>query len=383
MSRRSVHEWIILLTYVFALVLLTIHSGFLCRKLCFVISKFMPVFIAVVLAFVLNHPYKYVYSFFEKYIKLSDNVTRIVSIFLVYISLLGVIIAVVKFTLPHFANGLRQFLENRESYMGAFHMSLHQLTTKIGIEDIDLSPLSSGISEYLGQIDEIMNTLLVQMARITTGAIRGILGIGIIGVLSAYILYDKDHLKVQVKRFYKAYIPKQYQQTCRRFVETIIVCFDNFIIGQGLESVILGGLCWIGMVLLRLEYSGFVSFVVGLTAFIPFLGAYIGGALGAGLLLFVSVKKVMIFLIFFVILQQIENNFIYPRVVGKRTGLPGLWVIAAVTVGGGLFGVLGMIFSVPAATFVYIMLKRSVEIRESQNRAEADECEKKKYRQET
>ncbi len=383
MSRRPVQEWMILLTYVFVLVLLTIHSGFLCRKICFVISKFIPVFIAVVLAFVLNHPYKYAYSFFRKHVKLPDNVTRIVSIFTVYLSLLGVIIAVVKFALPHFVNGLRQFLENREVYMQAFHMSLKQLTTKIGIEDIDLSPLSSGISEYLGQIDEIMNTLFVQMARITTGAIRGIVGIGIITVLSAYILYDNDHLKVQVKRFYKAYLPKQYQQTCSRFIGTIIECFDNFIIGQGLESIVLGVLCWIGMVLLRLEYSSFVSFVVGLTAFIPFLGAYIGGALGAGLLLFVSVKKVITFLIFFVLLQQIENNFIYPRVVGKRTGLPGLWVIAAVTVGGGLFGVLGMIFSVPAATFIYIMLKRSVEIRESQNRAEADECEKKKYRQET
>ena len=383
MRRRPVCEWMILLTYVFVLVLFTIHSGFICRKLWFIISKFMPVFIAVVLAFVLNRPYMYVYSFFKNYVKISDKVRRVVSVFVVYLSLLAVVIAVAKFAVPHFADGLRQFIENRESYIQAFQISLQQLTTKIGLENIDFLPLYHGIAEYLGQIDEIMNTVLYQMARITTGAIRGIIGIGIIGVLSAYILYDNDHLKLQAKRFFKAYMPKQYQQTCCRFVETMIECFDNFIVGQGLESVILGGLCWIGMVLLRLEYSGFVSFVVGVTAFIPFLGAYIGGAIGAGLLLFVSVKKVITFLIFFVILQQIENNFIYPRVVGKRTGLPGLWVIAAVTVGGSLFGVLGMIFSVPTATFVYIMLKRSVEIRESQNRAEADECEKKKYRQET
>ena len=156
-------------------------------------------------------------------------------------------------------------------------------------------------------------------------------------------------------------MPKSYAQPVRRFLYTALNVFDNFVAGQGLESIILGVLCFLGMFFLKLEYSGFVSIVVGLTAFIPFFGAYIGGGLGTILLLFISVRKAVVFLTFFVILQQIENNFIYPRVVGKRTGLPGLWVLAAVSVGGGLLGIVGMILSVPVVTLIYVMLQRNLE----------------------
>lgn len=368
MRRKPVQEWMILLTYLFILIIITIHSGYLCRKLWFISKQFLPVIFAGVLALVLNRPYKYVQTFYEKNIKLPKKAARIGSLLTVYLGVLGVVAAAGRFALPRFVDGLRQFIENRENYMNAFERSALQLIQKVGISNLDLSPLMEGISGYLGRLDQVMDDLLPQMARLTTGAFRTVTVLGIVIVLSVYILYDKERLKNQAKRLYRAYMPAQMYCPVKQFLLTGLEVFDNFVAGQGLESLILGSLCFVGMFLLGLEYSGFVSLVVGLTAFIPLLGAYIGGGIGTILLLFVSVRKAVTFLIFFIILQQVENNFIYPRVVGKRTGLPGLWVLAAVTVGGGLFGVVGMILSVPTATLIYVMLKRGIEKREAMKR---------------
>ena len=118
------------------------------------------------------------------------------------------------------------------------------------------------------------------------------------------------------------------------------------------------------MLILRLDYAGMVSMVVGVTALIPILGAYIGGAVAVILLFMVSPFKALLFLIFFVILQQVENNVIYPRVVGGRLGLPGIWVLLAITVGGKLGGVIGMLFGVPTTTVIYTLIKNSVRSRE-------------------
>ena len=128
------------------------------------------------------------------------------------------------------------------------------------------------------------------------------------------------------------------------------------------------------MLILRLDYAGMVSMVVGVTALIPILGAYIGGAVAVILLFMVSPFKALLFLIFFVILQQVENNVIYPRVVGGRLGLPGIWVLLAITVGGKLGGVIGMLFGVPTTTVIYTLIKNSVRSRE--RRKEQLSCKK-------
>ena len=118
-----------------------------------------------------------------------------------------------------------------------------------------------------------------------------------------------------MKRLYRAYMPEKIYTPVKHFILTALEVFDRFAAGQGMESLILGTLCFLGMFVLRLEYSGLVSLIVGMTAFIPLLGAYIGGGTGVVLLLFISAKKALTFLIFFIILQQIENNIIYPRAV--------------------------------------------------------------------
>ena len=137
-------------------------------------------------------------------------------------------------------------------------------------------------------------------------------------------------------------------------------CFHGYIVGQCIEAVILGTLCAIGMAILRLPYATMIGALVAFTALIPVAGAYIGAAVGAFMILTVDPWKAVIFLIFLVILQQFEGNVIYPRVVGSSLGLPGIWVLAAVTVGGGIMGITGMLLGVPMAAALYRILREDV-----------------------
>ena len=230
----------------------------------------------------------------------------------VYLLVIGVVAAVARFALPRLIESIQQFIENREDYIQAFQTSLSSLIEKTGMGKLDISPLIEGISGYLGRLNQKMDVLMPEMARMTTGLLGRLAVFGIAGVLSVYILYDKEQLKSQMKRLYRAYMPKSIYQPVKHFILTALEVFDRFVAGQGLESLILGTLCFLGMLLLKLEYSGLVSLIVGMTAFIPLLGAYIGGGIGVILLLFISTKKAFTFLVFFIILQQVENNAIYP-----------------------------------------------------------------------
>jgi len=120
-------------------------------------------------------------------------------------------------------------------------------------------------------------------------------------------------------------------------------------------------LCFIGMLILNIPYSGAISALVGFTALIPVFGAFIGTIIGAFLILMVSPIKAIIFVVFIIILQQIEGNLIYPKVVGKSVGLPGIWVLVAVTVGASISGILGMLISVPLCSVIYSLIKTSVK----------------------
>ena len=133
--------------------------------------------------------------------------------------------------------------------------------------------------------------------------------------------------------------------------------------GQCIEAIIIGFLCFIGMLLLRLPYASTIAVLVGFTALIPIFGAFIGTAIGAFLIFMVSPLQALIFIVFILVLQQLEGNLIYPKVVGKSIGLPGIWVLVAVTIGASLNGILGMLLSVPVASIIYSIMKTNIKYR--------------------
>lgn len=180
-------------------------------------------------------------------------------------------------------------------------------------------------------------------------------------IFAVYLLSGKERLKGQCNRVLKKYVNPVWNQKLHYVLGVLNDSFHKFIVGQCTEAIILGALCAVGMLIFRFPYAVMTGVVIGVTALIPVAGAYIGGAVGFLLILSSeSFMKALLFLVYLVILQQLEGNLIYPRVVGASIGLPGIWVLAVVTIGGGMFGISGMLFGVPLAAAGYQLLRNDI-----------------------
>jgi predicted PurR-regulated permease PerM len=180
---------------------------------------------------------------------------------------------------------------------------------------------------------------------------------------SIYILFSKETLKNNFDKIFNAFMRSDRRKKLYEGLRTTNETFASYFLGQFKEAIILGVLCTIGMLLLRFPYATIIGPVIGLTALIPMVGAYIGAAVGFLLIVIIDPLQAVLFILFIVVLQQIEGNLIYPKVVGQSIGLPGIWVFAAVTVGGGLMGITGIMLGVPIAATVYKLLGKSVNER--------------------
>jgi len=218
----------------------------------------------------------------------------------------------------------------------------------LGINQI-IGVLTSGI----GSAAEI---LITSVSSVFSGVVTALLS----AIFAIYILAGKEKLADQFLRLGNRYLKPAWMGKVRYVVDTMNDCFHKYVVGQCIEAVILGGLCTVGMLILQLPYALMIGAVIAFTALIPVAGAYIGGAIGAFIILMESPVKALIFLIFLVVLQQLEGNIIYPRVVGSSLGLPAIWVLAAVTVGGGVMGIPGMLLGVPLAATVYRLIRNDV-----------------------
>ena len=205
-----------------------------------------------------------------------------------------------------------------------------------------------------------MDVVFKTVSSVASGVVTALLGL----VFSLYLLMTKDRIRGQFHRTMLHYLPEKITSRIEHVAKVLDDCFHRYIVGQCTEAVILGLLCTLGMSLLRLPYATMISALIAFTALIPIAGAYIGAGIGAFLILVVSPVQALTFLIFIVVLQQLEGNLIYPKVVGDSIGLPGIWVLAAVTIGGGVMGVMGMLLGVPLAAAIYRL------IREDMNKAD-------------
>ena len=210
---------------------------------------------------------------------------------------------------------------------------------------------------------KVLDTTVAVTAAIVTAVVNIILGFAI----AVYLLAQKEKFKGQVGKVINAIFEPARAKKVKRVASLTNNTFTNFITGQLTESCILGILCFIGMTIFKMPNPGIISILVAVTALIPIFGAFIGTGIGAFLILFDSPIKAIWFVIFLIILQQIESNVIYPRVVGQSVGLPSVWVLVAVTIGGRLFGVIGMLFSVPLCSVAYVLLREYVNKKNKQS----------------
>ena len=226
--------------------------------------------------------------------------------------------------------------------------------------------LSSGSSEGTSQISSILTTVFSTVYSIAHGVFIGIVAV----VFSLYILIDMERVITGARAAVDLLLPQKGARAVRHAAHVANDSFSRFITGQCIEAVILGTLCAIGMTIFGMPYAPAVGACVGMTALVPVFGAWLGGAVGFLMILTVDPMMAVWFVVFLIILQQIESHLIYPNVVGASVGLPGIWVFAAVLVGGALFGVLGMFLGVPAvATVRTLVIERAAKMRAAKAQA--------------
>ena len=328
------------------------------------LSAAMPLFIGGALAYILNLIMSaYEKRFFPRSTKAKvAKLRRPVCLLLAVISLLAIVTVVVWLILPELISCVELLISQLP---GAIERAIAYLDTVPFLSEELLSTLHS--IDWQSKIGDI--------AGIVTSGVGNIMG-AVIGAVSSvfsavatalmafifaiYLLVGRDKLQAQCKRLMAHYLPEKLNGRILYVLDVLNYSFRRYISGQCIEAVILGALCWLGMLILRLPYATMIGALIAFTALIPVAGAYIGAAVGAFMILMVSPMQALIFLIFLVILQQLEGNLIYPKVVGSSMGLPGIWVLAAVVIGGGVAGVMGMLLGVPIAATAYTLLRNNM-----------------------
>ena len=308
---------------------------------------FSPLLLGIFFAMFLNIPL----HFFEKkvlsknFFPLSFRQKRILAIIFSLIFICGLLGFFLFLVIPKFCDAF-------VTLTGIIHDNFSLSSAKESNFAFLLRPFKS----YLKDLKFVAELPL--MVRSSLSALFDIfLGI----IFSIYLLSRKESFKQKTKTFLEVWVPKSYLPTIFHIVLVCSKTFQNFIVGQSLEALILGSLCAVGMFLLHLPYAGTIGVLVGVTAFLPFIGAYIGAAIGCILISTSGTFQVMVFLIFLISLQQLEGNIIYPKVVGKKINLPPILVLFSLTFGGRLAGSLGMLFGVPVFSVLYCLLKEVTE----------------------
>lgn len=365
MKRDIKKNIILIITYIALLIFLIVNFEKILSIFGYIINIFSPFIFGVIIAFVLN----VLVNFIEN--KLFGNTKKriwlklkrplsitfsIIFVIFIIVFIMNLLIPQLKNSVVLFTNSLPTYKEDVLDVLSGFNL---EESTINKVNDY-LDNFSKVITDYIKGNSKDVITVTTEVAT----SLIVIISKAIIAIVFAiYIIAQKEILKRQFNKLMSAYLKPRDVNRINKYASMANNTFSNFVTGQCLEALIFGSLCFLGMVILRLPYATTIAVLLGFTALIPVFGAFIGTILGAFLILMISPVKAIIFVIFILILQQIEGNLIYPKVVGKSVGLPGIWVLLSVTVGASIGGILGMLIATPLCSLIYILLRQAVNDR--------------------
>lgn len=325
-----------------------------------------------VIAFILNIPLKVFENKLLKHWngKTAKRVKRPVCMLFSIITVLLIVSLVIIAVIPQLAktatelgNNIPLFIDNimaKLEHLSVDYPSLKQQIMQLENIEIKWETIIPNVIDFM---KNGFGNMLYSTVSVAGNIIGGVINFTVGIIFALYILMQKEKLSDQGKRIISAYLPTKVDYIIREVLSRLHSNFTNFICGQCLEAVILGTLFVITMSIFRMPYAITIGTLIAFTALIPIVGAFIGCAVGAFMILINSPTQALFFIILFLILQQIEGNLIYPKVVGNSVGLPSIWVLVAVSVGGSLFGIAGMLFFIPVVSTVYSLLRDDVNLR--------------------
>ena len=327
-----------------------------------------PFILGGAIVFVINVPM----SFLEKKIfenvkkenKAARKLARPVSLLLTIVLVVGVIALVMIGVIPQLTKTMGSLMINITDFIPQIKIWIRDFfhdnreIMKL-VDQVQFKPdqaIRWGISLLGNGAGNMMNTTVSAVGSVVSGLATFFIAFS----FACYVLFQKEKLHVQIRKVLFAFLPKQKADAFLKVCSLTYRTFANFLTGQCLEAVILGCMFVVTLSILRMPYALLIGVLIAFTALIPIFGAFIGCAVGSFLIFMVSPKQAIIFIIVFLVLQQIEGNLIYPHVVGESVGLPSIWVLAAVTIGGNLMGIVGMLVFIPLLSVVYTIFRKVV-----------------------
>lgn len=371
MKDKTRKDIIIIISYIALVIFALVNFSKIFAFLGKVISIFSPFLLGIILAFVLN----VLNNFIEKKIfgkikpsKIWNKVKRPLCITLSLILVFLTIFFVMNLLIPQLKNSASLFTDTLPAYKEDIIGILNKF-------DVDESTVNK-VGEYLDNFGKVITDYIKGNSKdvitVTTEVATSVVNIiskGIITLVFAiYMIAQKETLSRQINKVMKAYLKPKTINKINTVGTLANKTFSNFVTGQCLEALIFGSLVFVGMLIFRFPYASTIGVLLGFTALIPIFGAFIGTAIGFILIMMVSPVKAILFVVFIIVLQQIEGNLIYPRVVGKSIGLPGMWVLLSVTVGGSIGGILGMLIATPLCSLLYALFTKMVNDRLKSNK---------------
>ncbi len=334
----------------------------------FILNIIFPFLLGGAIAFILNVPM----SFLERILfknedaqgRSSQKFARPCSLTLTILCVIGVIVLVMFVVIPQLGStfvslgkSIQDFMPSAMIWLEELFHNNEEIMALIGNLDMDWDKILDGVvSFFRSGAGNVLNSTMSAAKSI----ISSVTTFFIAFVFSCYILLQKEKLHVQVKKILYAYLPEKIVEKTLDVCSLTYRTFSSFLAGQCVEALILGFMFFVSMGILRLPYAMLVGILIAFTALIPVFGAFIGCIVGAFLILMVNPVQAFTFVVMFLVLQQVEGNLIYPKVVGNSVGLPSIWVLAAVSIGGSLMGVVGMLVFIPLVSVIYILFRGDV-----------------------
>ena len=350
-----------------------------------------PFVLGGAIAFLTNVPM----SFLEKKIfenvkkknKIIRKLKRPISLILTIVLVVGVIALVMFGVIPQLTRttgtlvtSINDFIPQMQSWIGEFFHNNQEIMNLV--DQIEFDPdqaIKWGISLLGNGAGNMMNTTMSAVGSIVSGVATFFIAFS----FACYILFQKEKLHIQIRKVFFAFLPRQKADVFLKVCSLTYRTFANFLAGQCLEAVILGSMFVVTLSILKMPYALLIGILIAFTALIPIFGAFIGCAVGSFLIFMVNPQQAILFVIVFLVLQQIEGNLIYPHVVGESVGLPSIWVLAAVTIGGNLMGIVGMLVFIPLLSVLYTIFREFVYLRlKKQNIKQVTKTEIEEYTKE-
>lgn len=352
------------------LVLAVIYSDVFFKGVATCFSIVKPFLIGGAIAFVLNIPMTQIENRLlgSWQDSKADKFKRPISLVLTILLMVTLVGLVVELVVPNLADTFAMIMKDVPAFLDrASHtvagLNLPGLTKQADVLETISKNWDSMVEKIAGFMQSGLTSILGSTVQIVSSIISTVVNFVIAFIFAIYVLAQKETLAAHFNKLMKAYIKPAERKQIYRVLNLLNKNFNSFITGQCMDALVLGGLFVITLTVLRMPYALMIGVLIAVTALIPVVGAFIGAVVGAFLILMVNPMQSLIFLIVFVVLQQLEGNLIYPKIVGNSVGLPAIWVLVAITVGGSLCGVAGMLVFIPIASTVYALLREDVNKR--------------------